>query len=74
MSTNGYVYNTVVLYHLRCFICDPCYIHNSVITIAAKGMSTKCHVHTTVTKTTLVPQSIHILFLVILHFYAKGMS
>ena len=52
MSTNCYVYNTVVLYHLRCFICDPCYIHNSVIKIAAKGMSIKCYVYNTVTKTT----------------------
>ena len=73
MSTNCYVYNTVVLYHLRCFICDPCYIHNSVIKIAAKGMSIKCYVYNTVTKTTLESQSLHILFLVILYFYAKGM-
>jgi len=73
MSTNCYVYNTVVLYHLCCFICDPCYIHNSVIKIAAKGMSIKCYVYITVTKTTLESQSLHILFLVILYFYAKGM-
>ena len=74
MSTNSYVYNTVVFHHLRCYICIPCCIHNSVIKIAAKGMSIKCYVYNTVTKTTLEPQSLHILFLVILYFYAKGMS
>ena len=29
-----------------CYFCDPCYIHNSVITIAAKGMSTNyCYIN-----------------------------
>ena len=75
-----YVYDSVMyitlLYYITYVVifCDPCYIHNSVITIAAKGMSTKCYAYNTVTKTTLAPQSFYILFLVIMYFYAKGMS
>ena len=54
---NCYVYNTrsthpkIVMYitpfvfYMTYICCDPCYIHNSVITIAAKGMSTNCYVY-----------------------------
>ena len=32
-------FSLIVLHNLHCYICDPCYIHNSVITTAAKGLS-----------------------------------
>ena len=42
------IFSPIVLHNLRWYICEPCYIHNSVITIAAKGMSTNCYVYNTI--------------------------